>query len=62
MADERAVSSTIDATPREVVTSVRAGDRAAGFTIRLNDDSEEPPSDAGGARPSAQANVLLHRA
>jgi hypothetical protein len=39
MADERAFVD-IDDTPW-VVTGVR-GDAAAGFTIRLNDDSEEP--------------------
>jgi len=56
MADERAFVD-IDDTPW-VVTSV-AGDAAAGFTIRLNDDSEEP-LDAATLTVGA-ANVLYTR-
>ena len=56
MADERAFV-TIDDTPW-VVTSV-TGDRATGFTIRLNDDSEEP-LDAATLTVGA-ANVLYTR-
>jgi uncharacterized protein len=56
MADERAFVD-IDDTPW-VVTSV-AGDAAAGFTIRLNDDSEEP-LDAATLTVGA-ANVLYAR-
>src|SRR6185436_7790365 len=56
MADERAFV-TIDDTPW-VVTSV-SGDRATGFTIRLNDDSEER-LDAASLTVGA-ANVLYTR-
>lgn len=56
MADERAIV-TIDDTPW-VVTSV-GGERVAGFTIRLNDDTEEP-LDAATLTVGA-ANVLYTR-
>jgi hypothetical protein len=56
MADERAFVD-VDDTPW-VVTSI-AGDAAAGFTIRLNDDSEEPLDAA--TLTVGKANVLYTR-
>lgn len=56
MADERAFVE-IEDTPW-VVTSV-AGDAAAGFTLRLNDDSEEPLDPA--TLTVGTANVLYTR-